>query len=506
MAKTPVNANWLANSGVPYADQDNQDGLRPVIPPSSGDLPVYADRTKLVTADAVGGGDGSEGSPWTLDEAMANAVAGDLVGIEAGVYVGTRPAANPSSDLYIPSFYPANAGTDVDNKLIFVAENQASKTVTPSQWTDIRSGGTVQDGQAGPAFGIRDSNWTEWVGIYSNETDTNNKGVHDSGVALLRKSTGAEVENSAIRGCRIIGEVITTYNDNHSGIRVQNTLNCELTDNYVADFNTNTGGATNNSGVTTYDCHELLIEYNEFENNGDNYLLKGQDNRGITTRFNISIDPVSEHFRLGAIKATDGGVRNLIYQNVAVGSAASIVFFAASTALDAVDQTDIFNNTFYATGGSAINDWTIEVADANDGGVETHDNTFRNNVVYAGGQRAYYVTQMSAYDTAAKWAAYCYTDYNCLFGADDVADGTSGSDFNQVDLATWRTVSGSDANTQEADPLLEDAAGGDYTLGVGSPAFDAGIDYKDLLGGGTSAAINQGAYISELQDEVIGIR
>ena len=41
---------------------------------------------KWVTADAGGSGDGSEGDPWTLAQAMTNAVAADQVQIGAGTY------------------------------------------------------------------------------------------------------------------------------------------------------------------------------------------------------------------------------------------------------------------------------------------------------------------------------------------------------------------------------------------------------------------------------------
>ena len=60
--------------------------------------------------------------------------------------------------------------------------------------------------------------------------------------------------------------------------------------------------------------------------------------------------------------------------------------------------------------------------------------------------------------------------------------------------------------SQETNPLLTNPGSGDYTLGGSSPCLDAGVDFKNLLGGGTSATINQGAYITAGQTEVIGVR
>jgi len=43
-------------------------------------------------------------------------------------------------------------------------------------------------------------------------------------------------------------------------------------------------------------------------------------------------------------------------------------------------------------------------------------------------------------------------------------------------LATWRTATSQEANSINSNPLFTNAAGGDFTLAVGSPCIDAGVD------------------------------
>jgi len=98
--------------------------------------PGDCDPNRFVSASAAGGGDGSEASPWTLAEAMTNAVAGDRVQIAPGTYRGAA-----TGDRYVPTFNPSHSGT-VDAPIVFCAQFPAVyHEADPSRWSVIQNDG-----------------------------------------------------------------------------------------------------------------------------------------------------------------------------------------------------------------------------------------------------------------------------------------------------------------------------------------------------------------------------
>ena len=91
--------------------------------------------TKYVTTGAAGGGVGSAGDPWTLAEAMTSAVAGDIVAIAAGVYVGssTRITRN---NLHL------GQATQVLQEALYALWRNGQQLLTRTDLTDIRCGNT----------------------------------------------------------------------------------------------------------------------------------------------------------------------------------------------------------------------------------------------------------------------------------------------------------------------------------------------------------------------------
>lgn len=443
---------------------------------------------RFVTADANGSGDGSEPSPWTLAQAFASAVAGDVIDIAPGVYVGTDPSAG-SGYRYTPAFRPSNSGT-AENPIVFKARYQAA--ISEFEYSDVRSGATTP-GSGWPAFGVLTKDYVYLLGLYSDESAENNKGCADSGPCTMWSTTG-----SRLLRCKIRGEN-APFNDNHSGVRLENFFSGQIKSNDIAGFNTQlNGGSTNQAGIITYDLRNSIIENNLIDDCGNNLYIKGRDQYGNTIRWNWLSNATSAGMRLGAliVDPSDPTNRNLIYGNLLVDCRNDIELALSATQETAVNGTDIFNNTVYAS-AALSSSLSLMITDS----VESHDNTFRSNIVYANGRKAYFGQETSG-NSAAGFAGYISSDYNIYYGAINFADGTSGSDWDAASFATWTSLTSSDDNSILADPLFVNAAGGDFTLQSESPAIDHGIDYKNLLGGGTSAPITDGAYYD---DHTVGV-
>ena len=85
-------------------------------------------------------------------------------------------------------------------------------------------------------------------------------------------------------------------------------------------------------------------------------------------------------------------------------------------------------------------------------------------------------------------------------------DGSSSSNLNDISLSQWQELTQQDLHSMLADPAFVDLSATGLKLGNDSPCFDAGKDQGMLLGNDAEAAINIGAYISDDQSEIFGVR
>lgn len=459
---------------VPYSEWSA------AIPPTV--VPEYADANKYVTTGAAGGGDGSIGSPWTLAEAMTQAVSTDKVGIAAGVYVGVDPGVAPANYHFTPAFRPTNSGTASD-PIWFIGQDGC----------DVRSGATVS-GSGWPAYGVLTKDYVGFTNIISDVTELNNKQALDSAPCVLRTGTGLQVHQGVFTG-------ESGQANNFSGVRLELCISSEVADNAISGFI----GGTNKAGVIVYKSSNPKIHHNDISNCNHGIQIKGSvtdapvnDIWGLDVYQNKIYD-VTECFRFHGPVLGPANELSLVYQNICYDYVELAEFTSSNTHVGEQDGLRIFNNsTFGGTDGQ----WRINHNYQTDGTVP-RDNIFFNNIHRTGVSylRATYGTA-STNDYFDKFASY---ETNCISAITPFATGSGGSELSSLSLATWQGTYTQDVNSVTTDPLYTNEGLGveDFHLQVGSPSLTAGIDKLGKFGA-IDAVIPQGAYITG--SEVIGVR
>lgn len=478
--------------------------------PSGVEYPLtYADRTKTVTTGASGSGDGSAGSPWTLAQAMTSAVAGDIVGVEAGTYIGASVTYDGSNSREgNAAFQPANSGT-LANPIVFIAENPAYNRT--SGYSDIRTGAlSVEDGvgwptnaasgwELKPVMGGNAKDYIHWVGFYSNVSDTNNRIGQDRGIITHWNSVGCLVAN-----CKLIGAEAAYYSvtnvggspdNNFSGVRVENTSGVTVYGNHFERFSlSNTAGSgANMAGVQNYKSAFMEIHHNTFITCGNAWHPKGSygtyDNEGCKFYNNLT-DNCTFMVRTHTLNQLTNIIHNNIHGN-AIGP-----LYGFNTSAGGTRQSDIrlFNNTLIAKDPNASagilgmvfmpHDWQNT-----DGAVDVVNIAMFNNILYE--PRYYLSTSWFVGNDITSWSNFADYDYNCLYGS---TYGVNIPDAATLTFAQWQSGSGEDVNSTTTDPLFVSAT--DYHLQAGSPALTGGNDIYNFYGGGAGSTIPQGAYVT----------
>ena len=328
--------------------------------PPVGDLPTFADRTHLVTATAPGGGNGTEGSPWTLKEACEQCAPGMIIGVSAGVYVGTKAMGYVGEDggpEREAAFHPRNTGTE-EQPIYFVAEYPAAKTLVQEQYSDLRSGATVL-GEGWPVFGCLGYNsrpkadYIHWIGMYSDDRAPNNKLW--GGEATISGCWGRG-NYSSFRLCRLIRgnelESIGKDYDNKSHFRIDHATYTTFADNHLSIVDCQQ--AMNNTCWTVYQCSFMTINNNTCVSNTDEPMCinikagvsRGRPIEGIRF-FNNRVENFAFTIHCtGATKETAGEYyRSHFYGNLAIGAK---TFFAWNKNDDygwSANGLRLFNNT-----------------------------------------------------------------------------------------------------------------------------------------------------------------
>ena len=446
--------------------------------------------TKYVTTGAAGGGVGSAGDPWTLAEAMTSAVAGDIVAIAAGVYVGSS-----TNNKEQPAFRPSNSGTS-GSPIRFVAQWAAATHTT--DLTDIRCGNTDAVANRGcPAFGTNNVDYIEWVGILSDNNDSNNATRSANSTVGIWLSDYINVY-----GCKLIGNQAQTGNDNYSGFRIEDSDYSEIHNNSISGYT----GRTNHTAVMTYgnqftqvynneifDCQHALQPKGSSRTDSDNII-------GFDVYKNKVYNCV--HFmRIHGLVKGPSSELNKIYQNVVYDCDYIFEFTSSGTTVGSPDGLRAFNNVFYNTDArqgtmftSDNYDWTVD-------GTNPRDSEFFNNILSSATASPAYVGGDHTFTDIGFYSDIINPDRNVVHNFTKIINAESGANLDSTTWGEWQSA-GNDVNSTQSDPLFASPATQDFTLVGGSPASNLGRDREGQFGT-VDATIPAGVYVTG--SEVIGI-
>lgn len=166
---------------------------------------------------------------------------------------------------------------------------------------------------------------------------------------------------------------------------------------------------------------------------------------------NIGIELASEHAGRSTRNVT---VRNnLVYDASAIG----VAIGGYDRRRGSTEDSLIVNNTVVNTDGVEL---LVQF--------DTRDNVIANNVIVAGARHAFV-------ENRYRENVGNVLDHNLYFSADGKEEGAwSWKGVAYPDFDAWSEHSGNDAASAFADPRFADPPAGDYRLGAGSPAVDAG--------------------------------
>lgn len=233
----------------------------------------YCDPTRSLASN----GDGSEGDPWNLTQAAANAVAGDIVGLMETGSSGVQMAA-PNSD-QVAAFSPSNSGSS-GSPIVFVTKFAAialDSVETNANRTELRHAGSapgisggVGTGTGGPCVGAYHVDYITYDGLYFDMTTAYIS--EDSGLFRPEVCTGFKFLNFVVKGATL------TIASNPIMYRPQDATDSLISNFRAYDFvNDGTGSATPQTALFSdqYGDQNFTIQFFEIYNIARGPFVKG---------------------------------------------------------------------------------------------------------------------------------------------------------------------------------------------------------------------------------------
>lgn len=441
------------------------------IPSKCGASPTWVP-THYVTPTASGSGDGSMANPWSLTQAMAQAVSGNVVRVGPGIYT-----APPSGNRYTPAFNPANSGTPTA-PIVFVAEHPAVYSALDAR-SELRNTSVATDGGS-PTFGTNGGRHDViWDGFYVDEAHAHS--AADTGPVVVWDSQRIALCRNVIKG------EPTNRQDNHTGFRFEVASDSEAVGNEVFDFRVADVGVSpgwdqNYAAIMAYETDRILVANNYFHDNGTDVFIKGwhdvgPSNSGWVVRFNRFERARQVSIQLAYVNPVAGNPRTTISNNLLVDAELGLFPHNGYDSDRAPSDFDFENNTV-VNSKSAF----LAVYSATVGHLGLMNANVRRNLV-VGGPLGYYFSEISGDSLQLfKTRGFDLND-NHFAGQPVVAsvgNPNGGPYATPSSFAAGTTFgmagTGFERDGSQGDPLFVNAAAGDYHLGVGSPARTAAMN------------------------------
>lgn len=440
--------------------------------------------THVVDPAAVSSGTGSEGSPFTVTQAMAFNPSGAHAHLEwlPGAVSVTLDMADPRK----PKIAPAHSGTEA-NPLIWSCRNKAFNTATEGDRTRL-----VRASGFGSMLGICSSSlaYDEDVGhVRFDGFDCTGWLGDDEGEIYNYNTRGSE-NVWFTRGRAGFGDQTTLFNCGSFFTQNANNIKCF---DVVFEKNLGSSGA-NGSHTEHYATSDLEIAYCLFGESGAGGInVKGEGPPGMTGgRFHHNVfercDQMCIQF-FAYDAPTDKASGHWFYQNIIKPSATrAAVAFYRTLGNDAPRYAYVVNNTIAGPIGNGSGDsGAIFWRPFFDSGFGTNLHV-RNNLFYN------LVRAYSGEDGAS------FTDHNASFSNDrnhfDTITTLMREGGSNRNLSYVRSTFSQETNSVESSAGMTNAAAGDYTLTESAAARTTGRDELQLLGGATSDTIPAGAHIT----------
>ncbi len=292
-------------------------------------------------------------------------------------------------------------------------------------------------------------------GTNINVTNCTMTNGHRGGVTEL--AGGIFIEPTSAGGSCDFSNNAINNNQNGAGIKLVDTPNCTITNNVI-----HTNGS---AGITinNVSCINNIIEFNICHTNQQDTTDRFnidlfQVGTGNIVRYNITHDCNFISIDAGGIRFDGSGSPfdfsdNLIYYNVCYNERQGIQLWNAT-------DVEVYNNAIYNSGVDGIK---LHFS---------HNSIVKNNIVHTAAGTLIFDDEA---DTP--------TINNNLYFPDGAA--AFKLDVTTYNFADWKTNSGHDAGSINADPLFTNPGSQDFTLLSGSPAIDAGVDVsliQDFVG------------------------